>query len=75
MMLYNNINQDGTLVAKLPPFLWGKEVIISVTQETQAEKSNWGKISQALKKVDALDIPCRSYDDIIADCRSLRETE
>jgi len=55
--------------------LWGKEVIISVTQETQAEKSNWGKISQALKKVDALDIPCRSYDDLIADCRSLRETE
>ncbi|HIE02170.1 MAG TPA: hypothetical protein EYP59_18105 [Thiotrichaceae bacterium] len=74
MLLNANISEDGTLVAKIPPSLWGKKVIISITSETQ-EESNWENISNALKKVDSLNLPSKSYDEIITNLRAFRETE
>lgn len=34
MILHAKINQDGTLKAKIPNLFWGKQVIISITEET-----------------------------------------
>lgn len=57
MMLHAKVNEDGTLSANFPQRLWGKKVIISLTQEEEFETTNWDKISATLERVDALNIP------------------
>ena len=74
MILHAELNHDGKLNADFPKSLWGKKVVISVRQETEAE-SNWEKICAALEKVDALEIPPRTHEEIIAELRAFKETE
>jgi len=39
MILQTQINQDGTLNFPIPKLLWGKKVIISITEESKSESS------------------------------------
>ncbi|NJL59157.1 MAG: hypothetical protein HC887_05430 [Desulfobacteraceae bacterium] len=74
MILQAEITKKGTLNAKIPKSLWGKKVVVSI-QETEAKQSNWDKISAALEKVDALDLPGRTYKEILVELRAFKETE
>jgi hypothetical protein len=40
MILHAEINQYGRLNATIPKLLWGKKVIISISEETDSESSN-----------------------------------
>ncbi len=63
MILQAEITKKGTLNAKIPKSLWGKKVVVSIQEP---EQSNWDKISAALEKVDALDLPGRTHEEILA---------
>ncbi len=75
MMLHAKVNEDGTLSANIPEMLWGKKIVIFLTQEEELETTNWNELSAALKRVDALNIPPRSHEEILATLRTFRETE
>lgn len=75
MILNVEINENGILNIPLPQSLWGKKIIVSISEESDFETSNWDKISAALEKVDALDLPHKTSDEIIAELRFFRETE
>ena len=72
MILQAEITKKGTLNAKIPKSLWGKQVVVSI-QETEPEQSNWDRISAALEKVDALDLPGRTHDEILAELRAFKD--
>ena len=74
MIFHTEVSKRGILTAKVPKSLWGKKVKVSI-KETEPEQSNWEKISAALEKVDALDLPGRTHDDILAELRAFKETE
>ena len=76
MILQAEINKEGRLNASIPQIFWGKKVTVSINEETESEtNTNWNQISAALKKVDVLEFPRRTHDEIIAEIRSFRETE
>jgi len=75
MILQAEINKEGTLNVSIPQILWGKKVTVSINEEIESETSNWDKISAALEKVDALEFPHRTHDEILAELRAFRETE
>jgi len=74
MILQAEVSKRGILTAKVPKSLWGKKVKVSI-KETKQEQSNWGKISAALKELDALNLPGRTHDEILAELRAFKETE
>jgi hypothetical protein len=75
MILQAEINKEGTLNPSIPKFFWGKKVTISINEEIESETSNWKEISAALEKVDALELPRRTHDEILAELRAFKETE
>jgi len=81
MVLDAEVKADGTLVAKAPKSLHGKKVKITVREEKpkkpkQYKKvSQWEEISAILEEARTLDIPRRTFDEILADLRNLRESE
>jgi len=40
MILHTKVYKDGTLNAKIPPFFWGKRVVISITEETDLKTTS-----------------------------------
>ena len=48
MILHAEINQDGTLNFSIPKFLWGKRVIISITEESDSKLSKRDNMSGQL---------------------------
>jgi len=48
MILHAEINQNGTLNFPIPQFLWGKKVIVSITEESGSKLSNRDNISGQL---------------------------
>ena len=73
LILNGKVSENGVLTAQAPESLWGKEVIISVMGQ-ELPKSNWEKISAALKEVDSLDIPRKKHENILAELREMRES-
>jgi hypothetical protein len=79
MLLDAEVKEDGTLVANIPPALWGKKIKIIIQEKmrenSRKKRSQWEQLSQQLQAIDALNLPPRDYTDIITDLRKLRETE
>jgi hypothetical protein len=54
MILHVEVNQDGTLNLPIPQFLWGKKVIISITEESDSKLSNRENLSEPLNTTSEL---------------------
>jgi len=67
------VNDEGTLVAKAPEYLRGKNVRIVIKSKNKS-LADWNLIAAALGKADHLNIPRRSLKEIISDLRAFRET-
>jgi hypothetical protein len=67
------VNDEGTLVAKAPEYLRGKNVRIVIKSKNKS-LTDWNLITAALEKADHLNIPRRSLKEIISDLRAFRET-
>jgi hypothetical protein len=74
MILHAEVNQDGTLSAMIPAFLWGKKVTVSITPSNES-KSSWEKISEIFKESDALDFTRKTHEEILSELRTVRETQ
>ncbi len=74
MTLNAIVKDDGTLIAKAPKSLKGKEVKI-IVKEKDSKKTNWEAISAILEEADQLDIPKRNIKEILDDIHSFRESE
>jgi hypothetical protein len=60
MILHVEVNQDGTLNLPIPQFLWGKKVIISITEESDSKLSNRDNISNQLNTTNELQSELKS---------------
>lgn len=69
------VTDNGTLQANIPKLFWGKKVMVSITTMEERETSNWKNIKAALDKVEQLNLPGRSIEEILAELRAFRETE
>jgi len=73
MTLNTIIQEDGTLVAKLPKTFSGKHVRITIEDETPPS-SQWEQMSAILQEIDALHLPQRTHEDILNELRAFKET-
>lgn len=75
MILHARVNNDGTLITKLPKSLRGQKVIITVKKENVVHSSNWDKISLAMEAADNLNHPKCSPNKILDEIRTFRESK
>ncbi len=74
------VKDDGTLIAKAPQSLWGKQLKIEVLTEGDKKRtprkkhSQWEKMKQALQDIDALNLPEREFTDILTELRTFKDT-
>ena len=74
MTLDAMIQEDGTLIAKLPKAFSGKRVKITISAETTSHLSQWEHMSAMLQEIDELNLPQRTHEEILNELRVLKET-
>jgi len=74
MTLTAEVTEQGVLRVKSPTLKPGDEVILEThnTGVRNADKGKWSEIKKVLARIDKLDFPRRTHEEILRDLHELR---
>ncbi len=74
MALTVEVTEQGVLQVKSPAFKPGDEVVLETCEGgvRNADKGQWSEIKKVLERIDRLDFPRRTHEEILRDLHELR---
>ena len=68
------VQEDGTLVIRVPYRYKGKRVRLSIREAETAPMNQWEQLQHVFQLADGLEIQRRSHDEILQEIREFRES-
>ncbi len=73
MTIEAEVNTEGILKTKVPDRFRGQRVRIATPEIPEQRPSQWAQIARVLERIDAVNTPHRSHDEILRELRMPRE--